>query len=129
MNFRVVISVLIFIFFVKCVKGIVYNRRDPPNAYTIPVAIGNVVEASLIWGPNTVNVDLYLFQPGKVISTTTFDTKATCCTQPTTAILIANTNGNLVIWVKSQLRDGIIYTLTVKLNGIIHSVPNSSSYV
>lgn len=129
MNFRVVISVLIFTFFVKCVKGIVYNGRDPPNAYTIPVAIGNVVEASLIWGPSTVNVDLYLFQPGKVISTTTFDTKATCCTQPTTAILIANTNGNLVIWVKSQLGDGIIYTLTVKLNGIIQSVPNSSSYV
>jgi len=97
-----------------------FAGKTPPNSYIVPVGVGDAVVATASWTSTATDLDLHIFQPGKVISDSTSDfCQCFCCSSTETASLTANSNGNIVIWAQQWGGAGVPYTISIKRNGVV----------
>lgn len=98
--------------------GIFFEGKTPPNSYIIPVTAGDTVTAYANWTSTATDLDLHIFQPGRVISFSTSDQcQCFCCSSSEIVTLTANTNGNIVVWAQQYGGAGVIYSIDIKKNG------------
>jgi len=67
-------------FVIQITIAINFNGKTPPNSYIIPVVSGDVVTATANWTSTATDLDLHIYQPGKVITDSTSDMcQCFCC--------------------------------------------------
>lgn len=120
MQYGIIFLTLIFSVTIKLVGSMTFNGKTPPNSYIIPVGVGDVIVATASWTSTATDLDLHLFQPGKIITdSNSDDCECDCCGSTETATVTANANGNVIAWAQQWSGAGVQYTITIKRNGVV----------
>ena len=75
------LTIAIFYTIVCKILTVNFDGKTPPNSYIIPVVPGDVVNAYANWNSSATDLDLHIYQPGRVITDSTSDLcQCFCCT-------------------------------------------------